>query len=192
MLTRLIDFLKGQGITAMLTSLTGADQGLEKTEVEISSVVDTWLLLRDMEVSGERNRAMYILKSRGMAHSNQIREFLLTDHGIELADVYVGPEGVLTGSARLSQEAREKAALLARQQLVANKQRERARKQEALEARITAMRKEFEAEEEEAQLLASEERAREAVIDEDRTAMSKSRKGDGAAPGLRNIRGGSK
>ena len=76
----------------------------------ISSLIDTWLLLRDIELGGERNRGMYVLKSRGMAHSNQIREFLLTDHGVELKDVYIGPEGVLTGSLRLAQEAREQAA----------------------------------------------------------------------------------
>ena len=191
MLTRLVDFLKGQGITAMLTSLTSADRAMEKTEVDISSVVDTWLLLRDIELSGERNRAIYILKSRGMAHSNQIREFLLTDHGIELRDVYLGPEGVLTGSARISQEAREKAAALVRQQEVENKQRERARKREALEARIAAMRKEFEAEEEQANYLAAEERTREEVIAQDRAAMGRSRKGD-AANGPRKNRGSSK
>ena len=72
--------------------------------------MDTWLLLKTIEVGGERNRALYVLKSRGMDHSNQIREFLLTDHGLRLLDVYLGPEGVLTGSARLSQEGREKAA----------------------------------------------------------------------------------
>ena len=110
MLTRLIDFLKMQRITALLTNLTSGDEAPEKTDVDISSLVDTWLLLRDIELGGERNRAMYVLKSRGMAHSNQIREFLLTDRGIELQDVYLGPEGVLTGSARQAQEAREKAA----------------------------------------------------------------------------------
>src|SRR5262249_36549418 len=98
MLVRLIDFLKAQQITAYLTNLTSGEQALEKTDLDISSLVDTWLLLRDIELGGERNRAMFILKSRGMAHSNQIREFLITDKGIELADVYLGPDGVLTGS----------------------------------------------------------------------------------------------
>ena len=137
-----------QRITALLTNLTSGDEALEKTDVDISSLVDTWLLLRDIELGGERNRAMYILKSRGMAHSNQIREFLLTDRGIELQDVYLGPEGVLTGSARQAQEAREKAAVLLTQEEVEGKRRELERKREALEARIAAMRKEFEAEEE--------------------------------------------
>jgi circadian clock protein KaiC len=114
MLTRLVDFLKVGGITALLTSLTSRDGTLEKTEVEISSLVDTWLLLRDLESGAERNRAMYVLKSRGMAHPNQIREFLLTS--VVLADVYVLAEGVLTGSARLSQEARERADALSRRE----------------------------------------------------------------------------
>lgn len=81
----------------------------ETTDLQISSLIDTWLLLRDIELGGERNRGLYILKSRGMAHSNQIREFGLTDHGIDLIDAYLGPEGVLTGSMRLAQEARESA-----------------------------------------------------------------------------------
>ena len=93
MLMRLIDYLKMQQITTLFTSLTSAGECLEQTEVGISSLMDTWLLLRDIEVDGERNRGLYILKSRGMAHSNQIREFLLTDHGVELLDVYLGPAG---------------------------------------------------------------------------------------------------
>jgi circadian clock protein KaiC len=104
MMMRLIDFLKGEQITAVLTSLTRANP--EQTQAYISSVIDTWLLLLDIELGGERNRGMYILKSRGMAHSNQIREFILSGHGVELKDAYVGPEGVLTGSMRLAQEAR--------------------------------------------------------------------------------------
>jgi circadian clock protein KaiC len=163
MLTRLVDFLKVGGITALLTSLTSRDGTLEKTEVEISSLVDTWLLLRDLESGAERNRAMYVLKSRGMAHSNQIREFLLTSHGVVLADVYVGAEGVLTGSARLSQEARERADALSRREQLEAKQRERQRKREALKTRISAMRKEFEAEDVELGNLIEQEHVREWV-----------------------------
>jgi len=120
MLTRLIDFLKVQGITALLTNLISGEKAMETTDLKISSLVDTWLWLRDIELGGERNRALYILKSRGMAHSNQIREFVLTDRGIDLLDVYVGPEGVLTGrripcrrvtagSRRLSDQAVQRA-----------------------------------------------------------------------------------
>ena len=116
MLTRLIDFLKMQEITAHLTNLTNAGDSLGETDMDISSLVDTWLLLRDLELGGERNRVINVLKSRGMAHSNQLREFLLTDRGVELQDVYLGAEGVLTGSARQAQEAREKAVAMLRQQ----------------------------------------------------------------------------
>lgn len=111
MLTRLVDYLKSQHITALFTHLNRGDQDIETTEANISSVMDTWILLRDMEYNGERNRGIYVLKSRGMAHSNQIREFLLTDHGIELVDVYREPSGVvLTGSARLARLASRQTA----------------------------------------------------------------------------------
>src|SRR5690606_33128177 len=122
MLTRLIDFLKMNGITATLTNLTSGSQ-LERTDVKISSIVDSWLLLRNIEQDGERNRAMFVLKSRGMAHSNQLREFVMTDHGIDLVDVYIGAEGVLTGSARALQEARDDSEKLARRQEVERRQR---------------------------------------------------------------------
>jgi len=178
MLTRLIDFLKLQEITALLTNLTSGDEALEKTDVDISSLVDTWLLLRDLELGGERNRVMYVLKSRGMAHSNQMREFLLTNRGVELQDVYIGAEGVLTGSARQAQEAKEKTAALLRQQEVEGKQRERERKREALEARIAAMRKEFEAEDEEAKRIIGQEHTSQQVVEQDREKMGRSRKSD--------------
>ena len=109
MLIRLIDFLKGKQITTVFTNLTSGGGPTEQTEIGVSSLMDTWLLLRDLELGGERNRSLYILKSRGMSHSNQLREFLLTNQGVDLLDVYLGSEGVLTGSARLAQEAREKA-----------------------------------------------------------------------------------
>src|SRR5262249_45124152 len=148
MLTRLIDFLKAQQTTAAFTSLTHGGTFLEPREVGISSLIATWLLGRDIAPGGERNRGMYVLKSRGMAHSNQIREFLLTDHGVELKDVYVGPEGVLTGSMRLAQEEREQAAALGRQQEIERRQRELERKRQALEAQIAAQRAQVEAEQE--------------------------------------------
>lgn len=129
MLVRLIDFLKLRRVTAFFTNLTSGGDALERTDLHISSLVDTWLLLRDVELGGERNRAMYVLKSRGMSHSHQLREFLLTDQGFDLLDAYLGPEGVLTGSSRLSQEASEKATALAHQQEA--DERERIRKREA-------------------------------------------------------------
>jgi circadian clock protein KaiC len=178
MIIRLIDFLKQRGITAFLTNLTSGGEALERTDIEISSIVDTWLFMRDIELNGERNRALYVLKSRGTAHSNQLREFLLTERGIDLLDVYVGPEGVLTGSSRLSQEAREKAATLVRQQEAELRQRERARKREALEARIAAMRKEFETEDREAETFREQDLEREGLVSQDREAMARSRQGD--------------
>ena len=111
MLIRLVDYLKARQITAVFTSLTSGGDFQEATSVAVSSIIDTWIVLRDMEVNGERNRALYVIKSRGMAHSNQIREFLMSHSGIELVDPYLGLGGVLTGSARVAQEAREAAAL---------------------------------------------------------------------------------
>ncbi len=178
MMIRLIDFLKQRKITAFLTNLTSGGEALERTDVEISSIVDTWLFMRDIELDGERNRALYVLKSRGMAHSNQLREFLLTPQGVDLLDVYVGPEGVLTGSSRLSQEARENAAAMARRQDAERKDRDRIRKREALEARIEALRKEFEVEEAEAETSTMEDVLREEMIAENREAMSRSRQAD--------------
>jgi circadian clock protein KaiC len=105
LMTRLIDLFKSHDVTAMFTGLTAGDFFSESSNVGVSSQMDTWLLLRNLESNGERNRGLQILKSRGMPHSNQIREFLLTDHGIRLEDVYVGPAGLLTGAARASPEA---------------------------------------------------------------------------------------
>ncbi len=178
MLMRLVDFLKMQQITGLFTSLTAGGDALEQTDVAISSLIDTWILLRDIELGGERNRGMYVLKSRGMAHSNQIREFLLTNHGVELRDVYVGPSGVLTGSARLAQEAQEQAAQVMRQQEADRKRLELQRKQAQLEAQIAAMRAEFA--EQEADLLQNieQERVRESLLMQEREEMAQSRKAD--------------
>jgi len=103
LLIRLIDFLKERGTTAVLADLTA--RGNESTDVGISSLIDTWILLRDIESSGERNRGIFVLKSRGTAHSNQIREYLITDRGIQLRDVYAGPEDRSTMRARRGQAA---------------------------------------------------------------------------------------
>ena len=177
MLNRLIDFLKVQGITALLTNLTSGSS-LENSGVDISSIVDTWMTVRDIELGGERNRVLYVLKSRGMAHSNQVREFLLTDRGIELQDVYLGQEGVLTGSARQTQEAREKATSVLAQQEIEGRRREMEQKREALEARIVALRKDFEAEEEEAKRVIGQEKARGEGVRQDRERMAASRQAD--------------
>jgi len=177
MITRLIDFLKASHITGMYTNLSQGDSP-EETDIGISSLMDTWLLLRDIEINGERNRALYIRKSRGMKHSNQVRELVLTDKGIELKDVYIGASGVLTGSARLSQEASEKADVLIANQGLAFKRRELERKRKILEAQIAAMRTAFESEEDNVKKTISEEKLSEKVTAQDRMKMGKLREAD--------------
>jgi circadian clock protein KaiC len=147
-LLRLVDFLKSRGVTALFTSLVSNGETENQTELGVSSLMDTWLSLRNLESNGERNRGLYVLKSRGMSHSNQIREFLLTDHGVELVDVYLGAEGLLTGSARLNQEAREHAESAARQEEIEALRRRLDRRKAALEAQVAVQRAELEGEEE--------------------------------------------
>jgi circadian clock protein KaiC len=178
MLLRLVDFLKMKQITAFFASLTSGGNDAELSDLAISSLIDTWLLLRDIEIGGERNRALYVLKSRGMAHSNQIREFRLSNNGIELLDVYVGAEGVLTGSARLSQEAKDNAEQVMRQQEIKRKQFGLERKRVALEAQVAELRAEFEAEESEALKNINIEKARTERFTQDKSKMAKSRKAD--------------
>jgi len=186
MLMRLIDLLKSRQITALFTSLSHGGDSLEKSQVGISSLIDTWLLVRDIELGGERNRGLYVLKSRGMAHSNQIREFLLTEHGVELRDVYVGPEGVLTGSMRLAQEAREQSASAIRQQEIERRQRELERKRLALEAQLAAQRAQFEAEKDELEQLVAGELAAADRLREMREEMARSRKADESRDSTKN------
>ena len=149
MLMRLIDFLKHRQITAVLTSLTSGGTGdwiPENTEVGVSSLMDTWLLLRNIEHNGERNRALFVLKSRGMAHSNQVREFVLSNKGIDLVDAYLGNNMVLTGSARVAQEAQERRAAELRKQDHELRMQQLARKRKTIEAQIAALQAEAEAE----------------------------------------------
>jgi circadian clock protein KaiC len=177
MLTRLIDFLKSHQITALFTSLTEGGDALEQSEVGISSLMDTWILLRDIESNGERNRGIWVLKSRGMAHSNQIREFILTGHGIDLVDVYLGAGGVLTGTARAAQEAKEKAEAVRRQQEIDRKQRNLERRSKALDARVVALRTQFESDKEELEKEVLEQRRLEGVLDVE-VEMATRRTGD--------------
>jgi circadian clock protein KaiC len=186
MLLRLVDFLKMQQITGVFTSLTSGGAVLEGTELGISSLMDTWLLLRDIELNGERNRGICILKSRGMPHSNQLREFLLTPNGIRLVDVYLGPEGVLTGSSRKAQEAREAAAALTEKQELERKQRDLERKRIAMEAQIAALRSSFEVEEQESLKSIGEEQGRESMRQQERMQMAVSRKANGISGTRKN------
>ncbi|NRF71107.1 circadian clock protein KaiC [Aquincola sp. S2] len=181
MLTRLIDFLKSLQITALFTSLNHAGNTLEATDTHISSLADTWLLLRDVESNGERNRLLYLLKSRGMAHSNQMREFLLTDRGIELRDVYLGTAGVLTGTARQVQESTEKAETLVRAQEVQARRRDIERRREVVEARILMLRAESAAEMLEAETLIAQAERSEVLLETDRSARATLRKDEAAA-----------
>jgi circadian clock protein KaiC len=176
MLGRLISLLKARQITTLMTGLTGAGSPRESIEVGLSSLVDTWILLRDIELGGERNRGLYVLKSRGMPHSNQIREFVLGPHGIELKDVYVGPEGVLTGSMRLAQEARESAAAAVRRRDAERARRAALRRKQALKAQIQGLQGELDAAGEELEADQSEATRLEHSLEEDRTRMSISRK----------------
>jgi circadian clock protein KaiC len=146
MVTRLVDYLKGGQVTSLFTSLTHGGHVLRQSEMAMSSLMDSWLLLQDLEGNGERNRTLYVLKARGMAHSNQIREFLISDQGIDLVDAYIGPSGVLTGSARAAQNSLEKAALLASQQEAGRRKRELERKREAIERQISGLRSDYESE----------------------------------------------
>lgn len=179
MLIRLVDFLKTKQITCFFTNLTGGDMARETTDMGISSVMDTWLLVRDIELGGERNRGIYVLKSRGMPHSNQIREFVITPQGVELLKVYTGAEGVLTGSARVAQEAKERAEQRARAEEVERKRSELDRKQAAVQAQIASLQAEFEAERQRILRDIELDESREQALSEDRTAMGRSRKADG-------------
>ena len=178
MLTRLIDLFKSREITTMFTSLTSAEAAPEATEVGVSSLIDTWLLLRNLECNGERNRGLYVLKSRGMAHSNQIREFVLTSHGVELLNVYVGPSGVLTGTARVAQEARERAEALNRKQLLEQKSTELKNKRRELEQQIRKLQSEFAADQQRLQLDVEQMESREKQLVVDRAEMGRFRSAD--------------
>jgi circadian clock protein KaiC len=179
MLVRLIDFLKTEGITALFTGLTSAAQSsLEATEVGISSLIDTWLVVRDIETNGERNRGLYIIKSRGMAHSNQIREFILTSQGLDLREVYVGSAGLLTGASRVAMEARERAQALAAEQEIEAMQIRLERKRKAMEAQWAAMQAEYETEQEEAARIIRQKQSARELLQKDKQDMSRVRQAD--------------
>jgi circadian clock protein KaiC len=176
MLMRLVDSLKTSQITTVFTSLTKGGEVLEHTSVSVSSLIDTWLLVRDIEISGERNRGLYILKSRGMTHSNQIREFLITDHGVELRDVYIGHEGGLTGSVRLNKEAEIEAARLRKDQEAEAWQIELENKRVALEAQIAKLRADFAVQEAASLNLISQEKAVKEKLEQGHDEMEVHRK----------------
>jgi circadian clock protein KaiC len=174
MLTRLIDFFKAQDVTLVMTNLTQGGKALENTDVGISSIVDTWIFVRDIESGGERNRGIYVLKSRGMAHSNQIREFLLTDRGIVLHEAYLGPEGMLTGSARVARELQEKAGARDRSRELERHRRGIARRRAELEAEIEQEKRDFERELKESGIPLAEDSARDVGRMANREPVSRS------------------
>jgi circadian clock protein KaiC len=139
MVTRELDMLKARGITGVLTTLTH-DADLESSTVAVSSLVDTWLLVRNVESDGERNRLLFVVKSRGTEHSNQVREFVLTAHGAELLDVYVGPAGVVTGSARMTLEAEERESAAMRHANIEQRRAMLSRRSAEVDAQIAVLR----------------------------------------------------
>jgi circadian clock protein KaiC len=177
-LMRLVDYLKQKGVTTLLTDLKV--NGREDLNTEIFSLVDTWLELRDIESNGERNRGLHVLKSRGMSHSNQVREFVLSDKGIKLTDVYIGPSGMLTGSARVAQEARERADHVTLNEEAERQQLALECKRAALEGQIATLRAEFSAEEATIARIFVKDRQREASVAQDKVTMGRSRQHDAA------------
>ena len=175
MMMRLIDFLKAAGITAIFVDLTSRDINLESTKIGISSLADTWILLRDVELNGERNRCIYVLKSRGMAHSNQVREYLITKNGVDLIPAYLGLGGVLTGSARIAQEAKELADATAREEDIQLKRQQANRKLLVIEAQIAALQAEAAAQVELTEQIAQQNSERAEQSQLDRENMFKSR-----------------
>jgi circadian clock protein KaiC len=178
MVTRLIDYLKAGQVTTLFTSLTQGGHVLQQSESAMSSLMDAWILLQDYEGNGERNRVLYVLKARGMKHSNQLREFLISDRGIDVVDAYIGPSGVLTGSARAAQHSLEKAALLATQQEAAQLKREAERKRKALERQIGDLRSDYEGEALELRRIAEQVGTRTSVLGTERAASGLLRQAD--------------
>jgi len=175
MLARIIDYMKMLGITAVFTDLSHTGSSLEATEAGISSLMDTWILLRDIELNGERNRGMYVLKSRGMSHSNQIREFIISREGISLKDVYIGPGGVLTGTARVVQEAAEAEEQILRQRKADYMRQELKRREKALQMRIQELKDAFTAEKEEIEQELAETQAKEKNLAYNTSALASMR-----------------
>ena len=182
MLMRLIDYLKSNDITSLYTNLTNEQTlspgGAEFTQAHVSSLMDSWIALKMIEGNGERNRAIYVLKSRGMAHSNQIREFVLSDNGIDLLDVYIGSEGVLLGSARSVQEIKERAGKLAREQEIAGKRRDLELKKRSMETDIAALKEKYAQEEREMRVLTEQDQGRKKLMNGERKDMAAHRSAD--------------
>jgi len=177
MLVRLIDFLQNEQITVLFTALALNDIANDQADESISSLVDTWLQIKDIEANGERNRGMYVMKSRGMKHSNQVREFVISDNGLELIDVYVGPDGILTGSAREAQMVQEETGAAIHNYALSRKDREIMRKRQVLESKIASLNSEFESVEEELNKVYEEEELRKQILNKNRETIQTIRRG---------------
>jgi len=178
MLIRLVDYLQNEQITVMFTALALNNTLNEQTDEGISSLVDAWVLIRDIEFNGERNRGLYVMKSRGKGHSNQVREFIITNEGLDLVDVYLGPHGVLTGSARESHILDKQTGKALHGQALSRKDREVSRKRKLLEAKIAGLQTEFESVEEELNKVYLEEELRTTIHEQTRLEMIDKRKGN--------------
>ncbi|GJE37789.1 circadian clock protein KaiC [Methylobacterium persicinum] len=176
-LLRMIDLLKGRGITAVFTSLRQDNLGEQGDDLGVSSLMDSWIKLLNVEANGERSRTLYVIKARGMSHSHQVREFLMSEHGIALVDAYIGPAGVLTGTARLVQEAKERREALQRRHESERRARETARRRMSIERQIAELQAGLAAIEDEESFLRSEDELRTAILDEERKELSVRRSG---------------
>jgi circadian clock protein KaiC len=177
MVARKIDLLKTHGVTTLITALSPGD---EASTVSVSAMVDTWLLLRNVETDGERNRLLFVLKSRGTAHSNQVREFVLTDHGVELVDVYIGASGVLAGSARVAQLAAQRNAEVRQDAELSRRRRDLHRSVIEREAHLVSVQDQLDAERTEIERIDLRERHEAADTEADRSAMATRRWADAA------------
>lgn len=144
-LMRLIDSLKLLGCTAMFTSLTSDSVSVvAESQAGVSSLMDTWLLLANLAYNGERTRTLQVLKSRGMPHSNQVREFVFSDNGVDLIDVYLSGNQVLTGTARVSQAAIESASIELKKRDHERRLKELSSHRKAIDAQISALNAQLE------------------------------------------------
>ncbi len=178
MMMRIVDFLKNKQVTSVFTSLTSGGSAFDQSEVGISSLMDTWILLRNIETDGERNRLLYILKSRGMAHSNQVREFILSDKGIALRDVYIGSGTVLTGSARMTQEAKDRSQELSGNQAAEHRQLELRQQHLAIDAQIAVLKAQSEGIHKEMKQLSANGHQKNKMIHQQKDDISRIRKAD--------------
>ena len=183
MLTRLLDFLQNEGITVLFTALVYDNENTAESVEGISSLVDAWVQVRDIEGNGERNRGIYIMKSRGMSHSKQVREFIITDNGLELVDVYLGPDGILVGSARQAQELQEATGMELRNYAASHKDRAIERKKMVLEAKITSLREEFESVQDELNKTFLEEKLKKEIMERNRQQLANTRNNQNLANG---------